>query len=163
MKTKLLALIVCVALIGVSASAKIKDGRSITGNSLTDFGKYTVVNSDVPMVVGNKAVPTYDLTYENTSETIQIGLVKEKGCTNFIVRAGEFEIQYACRKGAFGVKKLEKRFQKIPKDKVEAKLNKVNYYSQRIICQNEKSEDELLGLIACYFPTLINQEYKATF
>ena len=163
MKTKLLIMTICAALIGVGASAKIKDGKALTGNSLTSFGKYTVVNSDVPMVINDEAVPTYNLTYENADATIQIGLVKEKKCTHFIVRADEFEIQYACNKGVFGVKKMEKRFQEIPSDDINTRLNKVSYYSQRVICQNQKSEDELLGLIACYFPTLINEKYQANF
>jgi hypothetical protein len=72
-------------------------------------------------------------------------------------------MQYSCSKGVFGVKKMEKRFQEIPKDEVDAMLNKVNFYAQRVICQNQKSEDELLGLIACYFPKLINEEYQASF
>ena len=39
----------------------------------------------------------------------------------------------------------------------------VSYYAQRVICQNMKSDDELLGLIACYFPSLVNEEYQASF
>jgi hypothetical protein len=163
MKTKFLVLTICTTLIGFSTSAKIKDGKSLQGNSLTEFGKYTIVNSEVPMVIDDKAVATYQLTYENTSETVMIGLVKEKNCTNYIVRTDEFEMQYSCSKGVFGVKKMEKRFQEIPKDEVDAMLNKVNFYAQRVICQNQKSEDELLGLIACYFPKLINEEYQASF
>ncbi len=163
MKTKILVLTICVALLSVVASAKIKDGRALTGNSLTDFGKYTIVNSEMPMVIDNQAVPTYDLTYENTSETVRIGLVKEKDCTHFIVKTDEFEIQYACNKGVFGVKKMEPRFQDISREEINTKLNRVSYYSQRVICQNKKSEDELLGLIACYFPSLINEEYQASF
>ena len=159
MKTRILILTICTVLIAVSASAKIKDGRALSGNSLSELGKYKVVNAEVPMVIDDKAVTTYDLTYENASETIRIGLVKDGKCLNYIVRADDFEMQYTCNKGMFGVKKMEKRFQEIPKDEINTKLDKVSYYSQRIICQNKKSEDELLGLIACYFPALMNEEY----
>ena len=163
MKTKIMVLTICLALLGVSTSAKVKDGSALTGNSLTYFGKYTVVKSTVPMVVGDNEVPTYNLTYENTNEVVHIGLVKEKNCTRFIVRTDIFEVQYSCNKGVFGVKKLEKRFQEIPKEETEAKLDRVNYLSQRVICLNKKSESELLGLIACYFPALINEKYQANF
>ena len=88
-------------------------------------------------------------------------MVKEKDCTTFIVRSDEFEIEYTCNKGVFGVKKIESKYQELPKEEMALKLNKVSYYSQRVICQNKKSEDELLGLIACYFPNLINEEYQA--
>jgi len=103
------------------------------------------------------------LMYENTNDVIRVGLVKEKDCTTFIVRSDEFEVEYTCNKGVFGVKKIEAQYQELPKKEMDLKLNKVSYYSQRVICQNKKSEDELLGLIACYFPTLINDEYQANF
>ena len=163
MKTKLVLLTLCMAILSLGASAKIKDGKALTGNSLTDFGKYTVAKSDAPMVYKNKVLETYDLTYENTSNPIRIGIVDEKECKTFIVRSDEFEVEYACRKGVFGVKKIEKRFQELPKEEMELKLNKVSYYAQRVICQDKKSEDDYLGLIACYFPDLVNDEYQASF
>ncbi|NQU53521.1 MAG: hypothetical protein HQ522_13385 [Bacteroidetes bacterium] len=161
MKTKLFILTICIAILCLGATAKIKDGKTMTGSSLTDFGRYTVINSDVPMVHNNQALKTYELRYENTNNPIIIGLVKEKDCTTFIVRSDEFEIEYTCNKGVFGVKKIESKYQELPKEEMALKLNKVSYYSQRVICQNKKSEDELLGLIACYFPNLINEEYQA--
>jgi hypothetical protein len=163
MKTKLFILTICVALLGLGTNAKIKDGKALTGNSLTDFGKYTIVKSNVPMVVDNQSVQTYELTYEQTTQPIIIGLVKEKKCTTFIVRSDEFEVMYTCDNGVFGVKKMDKKYQELPKEEVDTKLNKVSYYAQRVICQNKKSEDELLGLIACYFPGLVNEEFQANF
>jgi hypothetical protein len=163
MKTKLFILTICVAVLSLGTSAKIKDGQSLTGNSLTEFGKYTVMVSDAPMVINNEVVKTYDLMYENTSNPIRVGLVKEEKCTTYVVRTDDFEIQYTCNKGVFGVKKIENRFQTLPKEEMDAKLDRVNYFSQRVICTNEKSEEELLGLIACYFPKLVNEDYQANF
>ena len=163
MKTKLFILTICVALVSLGASAKIKEGKALTGNSLTEFGKYTITVSDEPMIIASEAVKTYDLMYENTGNPIRVGLVKEEQCTTFIVRSGDFEIQYSCNKGVFGVKRIESRFQTLPKKEIDAKLNKVNFFSQRVISANKKSEEELLGLIACYFPVLVNEEYQASF
>lgn len=163
MKTRLVLLTVCVALLSLGASAKIKDGKALTGTSLTEFGKYTIVKSENPMVLDDKVLETFDLTYENTNHPIRIGVVEEKGCKNFIVRSDEFEVEYVCNKGVFGVKKMNKKYQELPCETNEAKLNKVSYYSQRVICQNPKTQDELLGLIACYFPNLVNEEYQANF
>ncbi len=163
MKTRLFILTICIAILSMSATAKIRDGKALTGTSLTDFGKYTIVNSDVPMVVNDEAIKTYDLMYENTSSMVRIGLVKEKNCTTFIVRTDEFEVEYTCNKGVFGVKKIEKKYQELPKEEIDNRLNRVSYFSQRVICQNKKSEDELLGLIACYFPNLVKEEYQASF
>ncbi len=163
MKTKLFILTICVALVSLGASAKIKEGKALTGNSLTEFGKYTITVSDEPMIIASEAVKTYDLMYENTGNPIRVGLVKEEQCTTFVVRSGDFEIQYSCNKGVFGVNKIESRFQTLPTEEMDAKLNKVNFFSQRVISANKKSEEELLGLIACYFPVLVNEEYQASF
>jgi len=115
------------------------------------------------MVINGSAIKTFDLMYENTSNPIHVGLVNEEKCRTFIVRTDDFEIQYSCNKGVFGVKKIESRFQTLPKEEMDAKLDRVNYFSQRVICTNPKSEDELLGLIACYFPKLIKEDYQANF
>lgn len=163
MKTKLFILTICAAILSLGATAKIKDGKAMTGSSLTDFGKYTITKSENPISVQGEELRTYDLVYENTSEPVRIGLLCEGKCTSFIVKSEGFEVQYTCNKGVFGVKKIEQRFQELPREVNEAKLNKVSYYSQRVICQNKKSEDELLGLIACYFPNLVNEEYQASF
>jgi hypothetical protein len=163
MKTKLFILTICVALVSLGASAKTKDVKSLSGNSLTDFGKYVVTVSDKPMMINDEKVKTYDLNYENTNNPVQIGVVQEKNCVSYVVRSDEFEIQYSCKKGVFGVKKMESKYQTLPKEVIDEKLDKVNYFSQRVICTNKKSEGELLGLIACYFPILINEEYQASF
>ena len=162
MKTKLFILTVCIAVLSMGASAGvIKNGQALKGTSLTDFGKYTIVNADVPMVVNNVAIETYDLKYANSDCNVRIGLVKDKKCTTFIVRTDGFEVEYTCNEGVFGVKKIEKKYQQFSKEENECQLDRVGYFAQRVICQNKKSDDELLGLIACYFPNLVKEEYQA--
>lgn len=163
MKTKLSLLVIFVLALSVIGSAKIKYGQAMTGNSLSVWGEYTITHSDAPIVYDNAVLETYDLAYENTSNPVRIAVLKEKNCKTFIVRNDEFEIQYTCNNGVFGVKKLEKRFQEIPVEEMNMKLNRVSYYTQRVICQDKKSQDDYLGLIACYFPNLVNEEYQANF
>lgn len=163
MKTRLVLLAVFVLAVSVVASAsKIKDGQAMTGNSLSELGKYTIMHSDEPMVYNNEVLPTYELTYENGANSIQIAVVEDKKCKTFIVRNDEFEVQYSCQNGVFGVRKLDKRFQEIPEEEMNMKLDRVSYYAQRVICADKKSEDDYLGLIACYFPELVNEEYQAS-
>ena len=162
MKTRILILTAILTVISLGAFA-IKDGQALTGTSLTGFGKYTLVNADFPMVYDNVELKTYELNYENASSSVQIGVLKEKKCKTFIVRSDEFEVQYTCTNGVFGVKKIENRFAELPKEEMDSKLNRVAYFAQRVICHENKSEDDLLGLIACYFPNLINEQYQASF
>lgn len=163
MKTRLFILSICAVLISLGTSARVTDGKALTGNSLTDFGKYKIVKSEAPMKVGNKVIETYDLIYENTKHPVRVGVLDEGKCTTFIVKSDEFEVEYKCNNGVFGVKKIEERFQELPAEANSAKLNRVSYFAQRVICQSNKSEDELLGLIACYFPSLVNEQYQANF
>ncbi|HYQ57243.1 MAG TPA: hypothetical protein VEP89_07825 [Draconibacterium sp.] len=165
MKTKLVLLSICIAILSLGATAKIEDGMAMTGNSLTEFGKYTIVKSDVSMIHENQVMPTYELTYENVGSPVMVSILneKDKKCKTFIVRTDEFEIEYACRNNVFGVKKIESRFQQLPKEEMELKLDKAAYFAQKVICQNKKSDDDMLGLIACYFPDLVKDEYQASF
>ncbi len=163
MKTKSVLLAICVILLSVVANAKIKDGQSMSGNSLSELGQYTITHSEAPIVYDNQVLETYDLRYENATNGVKIAVVDEKKCKTFIVRNDDFEVQYNCQNGVFGVKKIEKRFQEIPEEEMNMKLNRVSYYSQRVICQGKKSTDDYLGLIACYFPELVNEEFQANF
>ncbi len=163
MKTKLLILTICLGLVSLGTSAKIKDSKVLTGKSLTEFGQYSITVSNAPMVVNNEVVKTFDLTYENIKNPVHIGVVRDKNKVTYIVRSNEFEVLYSCKKGVFGVKSMENKFRTLPKDEMAKKLDEVSFYSQRVICTNEKSEDELLGLIACYFPALVNEKYQASF
>jgi len=147
----------------VNLQAKVKDAKALTGSSLSEFGKYTIESSEAPMQIDGKELKTFELVYENTDRTVQIGVLPEKNCTNFILKTDLFEVEYVCTKSYFGVKKIDRDFASISKDMNEVVLDKVGYFSQKVITQNPKTEDELLGLIACYFPDLIKDEYKMKF
>jgi hypothetical protein len=163
MKTKLVLFSIGLFIVGFSASAKIKDGQVLKGNSLTELGKYSITKSESPMIVDDKAVATYDLIYENASNPVKIGVINEKKHKTFLVRSSEFEAQYTSSHGVFGVKKMDKKYMNLPDVTNEAKINRVSLYAQRVISQNPKSEEDLLGLIACYFPNLVEKEYHAQF
>lgn len=161
MKTKFYYLVVLLLAIGMSSMARVKDGQALSGNSHTDLGKYSIVKSKVPMVVNDQVLDTYELVYENAAKPVQIGIVNEKKCTTFLVRSDEIEVQYMCQKGVFGVKKMDKKYRQLDENRSDSKMDRVNYLSQRVITKNSKTEKELLGLIACYFPVLVEKQYQA--
>jgi hypothetical protein len=163
MKTKMYFFSVCLLLAAFVVTAKKEGGQVISGNSLTDFGAFTLVESQTKMVVANQAIPTWELIYENTSKPLQIGVIKDKKCTSFLVRSGEFEAQYSCAKNVFGVKKMDSQYRELPEEEFNSKLSKTDFYAQRVISQKPKTEEEMLGLIACYFPNLVDPQYHALF
>ena len=147
----------------VVTQARIRDGKAITGSSLSEFGNYSIEAAKAPMTVDGQDLKTYELVYENANRAVQIGVLPAKNCTNFILKTDMFEIEYVCRNHVFGVKKISRSYAGISKEINEVVLDKVGYFAQRIITQNPKTEAELLGLIACYFPNLINESYRTKF
>lgn len=165
MKTYLMLCALCLAVLiaGGATKEKGKEPKILAGQSQTNFGKYEIRPSEDPMVINGQELETYELSYENASKPIQVGFLKTKKCKTFILRNEHFEIEYACEKGVFGVKKISKDYQLIPTTRNEAVLNLSQYYNQRVICQNPTSKEEILGLIACFYPMLIKEEYLASF
>lgn len=161
MKTKLYYLMVLFLAVGINVSARVKDGQVLSGNSLTELGTYSIIKAEVPMVVDDQVLETYELVYENASNPVRIGIINEKKCTTFLVRSDEVEVQYVCQKGVFGVRKMDKKYRELEEKSSDSKMDRINYLSQRIITQKQKSDKELLGLIACYFPVLVEKQYQA--
>ncbi|RIH62796.1 hypothetical protein D1164_23110 [Mariniphaga sediminis] len=161
MKAKMYFLSICVLLLCAAVSTQAKDGQALTGNSFTGFGKYVIMEAEVPMMIDNQTVKTYEVEYENAASPVRIGVIKEMNCITFLVRTNEFEVQYSCEKGVFGVKKMNHEYRELPEKECNLKLDKTSFYSQRIISRQNKTDEELLGLIACYFPSLVDEQYHS--
>lgn len=159
MKTRIGILMLCLLLVGLTSTAKTKEATAISGQSLTELGDYQISRSEKALVLGNESLKTYELTYTNSDSPVLIGVQKTKKCMNFIVRTNNFEIQYVCNNHVFGVKRIGKEYQTLPSEEISKLMDNADFYSQRVITQNPKTEAELLGLIACYFPSLLKDQY----
>jgi len=148
-------------MVSLFATAKEKGTSLISGQSLTELGQYSIRTSTEAMTVGNEMLKTYELSYTNSDSPVLIGVKKTKKCMNFIVRTDNFEIEYVCNKNVFGVKRIDKKNQTVSSAVINEMLDNAEFYSQRVISQYPKSEEELLGLIACYFPSLIKEDHLA--
>ena len=78
---------------------------------------------------------------------------------NFIIHTDNFEVEYICNRHVFGVKRISKEHQTIASDVINEMMNNEQFYKQRVITQNPKTEEELLHLIACYLPSLIKTDH----
>lgn len=161
MKTKFSILTLGLLLVGLVTVATGKSTSLISGQSLTELGQYSISNSDEVLTLGGEAVKTYELNYTNSDSPVLIGVKKTKNCMNFIVRTDNFEVEYVCNKHVFGVKRISKEFQTVSSEMINEMMNNAQFYTQRVISQYPKTEEELLGLIACYFPSLIKENYLA--
>lgn len=161
MKTKFGILTMSLLLVCLFATAKGSGTSLLSGQSLTDLGQYSINVSDDLMTIGGEAVKTYELRYSNTDSPVLIGVKKTKKCMNFIVRTDNFEVEYVCKKHVFGVKRINQDYQTVDPQVISQMMDNADFYTQRVISQNPKTEKELLGLIACYFPSLIKDESLA--
>jgi len=161
MKTKLGILTMCLLLVVLFATAKVKGTSLLNGQSLTSLGQYTIRTSDNALKIGDEALKTYELSYSNNDSPIAIGVKKTRKCMNFIVRTDSFEVEYVCDKHVFGVKRINKKYQTVAPEMINELMDNANFYYQRVISQNPKTEEELLALIACYFPSLIKDNHLA--
>lgn len=161
MKTKLGILTLSLLLACLFTTAKEKGTSLISGQSLTELGQYDIRLSSDAIKCGSEALKTYELSYSNIDSPVLIGVKKTKKCMNFIVRTNNFEVEYVCNKHVFGVKRISKEYQTVASDVINEMMDNADFYTQRVISQNPKSEEELLGLIACYFPSLIKDKNLA--
>ncbi|MFA5329363.1 MAG: hypothetical protein WC384_16330 [Prolixibacteraceae bacterium] len=159
MKTKFSILTLSLLLVCLVSTAGKKATSLLTGQSLTELGQYDIQSSDQIMSLGGETLKTYKLQYTNSHSPVLIGVKKTKKCMNFIVHTSNFEVEYVCNKHVFGVKRISKEYQTVKTEVINEMMDKAQFYSQRIISQNPKTEEELLGLIACYFPLLIKDTH----
>jgi hypothetical protein len=161
MKTKTGIFVLCLLLVCMFTSAKENGTALLSGQSLTQLGQYSIRTSTEMLKIGDEALKTYELSYSNSDSPVLIGVKKTKKCMNFIIRSQNFEVEYVCNKHVFGVKRINKEYQTVPSAMINKMMDNADFYTQRVISQIPKTEEELLGLIACYFPSLIKDDYLA--
>lgn len=128
---------------------------TLEGNSTTDFGKYTLAESENCVVMNNVAYKTWNLTYEGSNETYQVLYSPNAdGTCCFLVRNDKFEIKYANEGNGFGVQLVEQGERTIKKKAIMKQINYDNFVSQLILTQKDKTEEEYLGLVASFMPLL---------
>lgn len=149
---KTVKVLLMTVLIGSLTSSAFSTTK-IKGNSNTEMGKYLIEEASAPMILKGQELKTYKLAYENLEQEILIGVEELETCKNFHVVIDDMEIIYACEQGVFGVRRLPKKRE--TKADLKVAIDKQQYYYQKVITQKPKTEEELLGLIACYYPILV--------
>lgn len=125
--------------------------------SNTEFGKYNIEASSNCLHVDGQDLETFQLNYSNFEQPIQIGILKTKKCKNFVVRTKDgLEVLYVCKKQCFGVNKMDKDYSTGKKSSTY-KIDRTAYLHQRVITTQEKTDKQLMELIACYLPLLIDK------
>lgn len=134
----------------------------LRGESHTEFGNYNIRISDEPLIIDGEKLLTYDLEYTNLNKVVKIGIDEMRRCKKFIVKHPGFEIQYDCTKKGFGVRLMEPRYAKLQPRVINTIMDNNQFNYQQIIVAEERPVEDLLHLIACYFPHLICKDIRSS-
>ena len=150
MKRIILGVLLCAAFSALSFGKVI-----IRGESNTSFGAYRIEVSDKPVVVAGEELKCYLISYENSPLQVKVLVDKEKKCRNYVVVSDDLSVMYTCNGEYLGVCKLSKKYRNAGLITSDEKLDRSDYFHQKVITQEPTAESDALGLIASYFPELI--------
>lgn len=154
MKSTILILVVAI-LSSFGTVGYAKDNKTIVGSTMSEFGDYELTPSACCVVIDNVAYKTWELKYTGTDKVYQVIYnpgMKDNCC--FTVRGDNFEIQYARQDDGFGARFVDASCRTINKKTILKQIKQNNLESQKVLTSKEKTEDEYLGLVACFMPFL---------
>ncbi|MDA3928157.1 MAG: hypothetical protein PF541_04320 [Prolixibacteraceae bacterium] len=148
-------LILAVLLASTFSTHVFASVNTIEGNTNTEFGNYILTPSDDFVVIDNVAYKTWDLTYSANNKNYKvIYSPKKDGECCFVVRNEDFEIKYAKQVNGFGVMLVEPGNRTIKKRAIMNQIEYEKFVSQLVLTTKDKTEEEYLGLVACFMPLL---------
>jgi len=131
-------------------------GLTAQGDSCSELGTFTIENSKKPLISDARILKTYDIIYENSDVIVRVGIDDiNRKCKKYIVVSGDFAVQYICKKGIFGAEIIEECYIEDGIPATDIRLNRAEYFRQKVLTQLPNSEIEHLKLISVYFPKLL--------
>jgi hypothetical protein len=151
MKRIILLLVFCVGMTAMSYGKVIARGESNT-----PFGSYTIELCDQPMAFAGEEMKCYLISYSESPVQLKVYVDKERKCKNYIVLSDDLAVMYSCDGNIFGVNKVDKKFKNAGIVTDDSKLDRMDYFHQKVIARGETSDFEAAALIASFFPQLIS-------
>jgi hypothetical protein len=146
------------ALVLFAAISALSYGKVIArGESNTPFGAYTIELNDKPVMLAGEEMKCYIITYEKSPIQVKVLVDKEKNCKNYLVISDELSVMYTCNGKFLGVNKLDEKYTSSGLSTCEEKLDRLDYFHQKVISQGQTEEFDATMLIASYFPALIKE------
>lgn len=134
-------------------------GNIITrGESNSAFGKYTIEKLDDHMIVDNRELDQYMITYDKSDLKVLVVMEKQKKCKKYFVLTDKMPVQYECNGTYFGIKKLEKAMAERGYSASTAKMNREEFFHQRVLTSETTATVDHLSLIASYYPGLFAEK-----
>jgi len=145
-----------VSMLVFACMAVLSYGKVIVrGESNTSFGRYTIEVCDQPMMLAGEELKCYLISYENSPLTVKVFVDKDKNCKNYVVVSDDLSVMYTCNGMYFGVNKLDKQYKSAGLATDDSRLDRSDYFHQKVLAQGKPGDFDATVLIASYFPELI--------
>ncbi len=145
-------------LVLITAFSSLSFGEVIVrGNSNTPLGMYTIELSDKPVMLAGEEMKCYLITYEKSPLQVKVLVDKERRCKNFVVISDDLSVMYTCNGKFFGVNRLDSKYKASGLTTCDEKLDRSDYFHQRVIAHGKTDDSNATMLIASYFPELIKE------
>jgi hypothetical protein len=126
------------------------------GESNSAFGNYTIELLDDHMMLNNNELDKYLISYENTDMKVVVVMDKQKKCRKYYVLNDQLPVQYECNGTSFGIKKLDRAVVANGFGNASEKMNKQEFFNQRVLISGVTNTIDHLNLIASYYPGLFS-------
>jgi hypothetical protein len=127
----------------------------VRGNSNTSFGMYTIELCDQQQTFAGEEMNCYLISYSNSPLQVKVFVDNTWNCKNYVVVSDELSVMYTCNGKYFGVNKVGKKYRDEGVSTDNSKLDRQDYFHQKVIKQGDTEEYDATMLIASYFPELI--------
>jgi hypothetical protein len=124
------------------------------GESNSVFGNYKIVLQEDHMLLNNKELDKYLITYDKSDLKVMVVVDKQKKCKKYYVLSEKIPVQYECNGTYFGIKKLDKALLSEGYNTSMNNLNKEEFYHQKVLTSETTKTIDHLVLIASYYPGL---------
>jgi hypothetical protein len=128
------------------------------GQTNTLLGDYKITMLDDHLVINGKELTKYLVSYDRPDMKAIVAVDQKKGCKKYYVLSGELAVQYECNGTSFGITRLDKEFNDKGFITSMDKLNKLEFYHQRVLTSEPVNTIDHLNMIASYYPGLLNEK-----
>jgi uncharacterized CHY-type Zn-finger protein len=128
------------------------------GQSNTTFGDYKIEQLNDHMVLNGKELDQYLITYEKSDMKVMVVIDKQKKCKKYYVLTDRLPVQYECNGNYFGIKKLDNDLSAKGFASSFDKINKEEFYHQKVLTSDTTATLDHLHLIASFYPGLFKEK-----
>jgi len=124
------------------------------GNSGSELGDYLIEGSQ-PITVNGKELNTFSVSYEKTNLKYLVAIEEDIHCTKYYVVAGSISAEYVSCNDFWGLSSLGNGVKKGIAPEICSRVNRLEYFHQKVISREYHCDMDCLKLIVCYYPMLI--------